>query len=317
MEAAIRTSYGSPEVLHIEEVNKPTPKDNEILVRVYAATVNRTDCHLLSGKPFFMRLLAGFPKPRLRTTGTDFAGQVEATGKYVTSFKPGDKVIGFNFMGLQSHAQYLTVTESKAILFENNISYAQAAACIEGAFYALSVINKIKPIAGQKALVLGATGAIGSAAVQFLKFYGATITAVCRGEHSERVQSLGAEKIIDYKTEDFTTDNEQYDFVFDAVGKYSFSQCKHLLKEKGVYSSSGAGANLFLPLVTPLLGGKKVVFAPPKNLKDSLVFILELVAKGNFRPVIDRTYPLDKIAEAFTYVASGEKVGNVVMTLDA
>lgn len=312
MKAAVRSEYGTAEVLSIQEVAKPTPKDNEILVRVYAATANRTDCHLLWGKPFFMKLLAGFPRPRLRTTGTDFAGQVEAVGKNVTAFKPGDKAIGFNFMGLQSHAQYLTVSEDKAITYENNITYEQAVACVEGAFYALSVINKIKPAAGQKAMVLGATGAIGSSALQFLNFHSISVTATCRAEHGELLKSIGAEKIIDYKTEDFTKLNDQYDFIFDAVGKYSFSQCKPVLKKKGIYSSSG-GAHLFLSLITPLLGGKRVVFAPPKNLQESLRYILDLVAKGKFQPVIDRTYPLDKIAEAFTYVGTGEKVGNVII----
>lgn len=314
MKAAVRSAYGTAEVLSLQDVAKPTPKDNEILVRVYAATANRTDCHLLWGKPFFMQLLAGFPRPRLRTTGTDFAGQVEAVGKKVTAFKSGDKAIGFNFMGLQSHAQYLTVSEDKAITYDNNITYEQAAACVEGAFYALSVINKIKPAAGQKAMILGATGAIGSSALQFLNFHGVSVTATGRAEHGELLKSIGAEKIFDYKTEDFTKDADQYDFIFDAAGKYSFSKCKPLLKKKGIYSSSG-GAYLFLSLITPLLGGKRVVFAPPKNLQDSLRFILELVAKGKFQPVIDRTYPLDKIVEAFSYVATGEKVGNVIITM--
>ena len=317
MKAAVRSKYGTAEVLSIEEVEKPTPNDNEMLVRVYAATVNRTDCHILWGKPFIMRLFTGLFKPRIATTGTDFAGQIEATGKNVTSFKTGDRVIGFDFWGLRSHAHYLAIQEAKAIIIPGNITYEEAAACVEGAFYALSVINKISPKAGQKALVIGATGAIGSSYVQFLKFYGTSITAVCSSENSELVKSLGADKIIDYKMEDFTKDNDEYDFVFDAVGKSTFSQCKPLLKKKGIYSSSGGSQNIFLPLITQLLGGKKVVFAPPKNLKASLSFIKDLVEKGNFRPVIDRKYPVDKIAEAFTYVATGQKIGNVIITMDA
>lgn len=196
-----------------------------------------------------------------------------------------------------------------------NINYEEAVACVEGAFYALAIINKVKPKKGQKALVIGATGAIGSSAVQFLKFYGASITVVCSRENAELIRSLGADKIIDYKTDDFTKDNEQYDFIFDAVGKSTFDACKPLLKKKGIYSTSG-GVNPFLVLTTPLLGGKKVVFAPPKNLKVSLGFIKDLVEKGNFRPVIDRKYPLDKIAEAFKYVATGQKIGNVIITMD-
>jgi NADPH:quinone reductase-like Zn-dependent oxidoreductase len=187
---------------------------------------------------------------------------------------------------------------------------------VEGAYYALSVINKLNPKTGQKGLVNGATGAIGSAIVQFFKYYGTYVTAVCGSENKELVKSLGADKLIDYKTDDFTKDNEEYDFVFDAVGKSTFGKCKRLLKEKGIYASSG-GPNPLLVLITPLLGGKKEIFAPPKNLKASLSFIKDLVEKGSFRPVIDRKYPIDKLAEAYQYVATGQKIGNVIITMDA
>jgi NADPH:quinone reductase-like Zn-dependent oxidoreductase len=317
MKAAVHVIYGLPEVISVQEVETPTPKDNELLIRVYATTVNRTDCHILWGKPFFMRLFTGLFKPRLTVTGTDFAGQIEATGKNVKHFKTGDRVMGFEFWGLQSHAHYLTLAENKdIIIIPGDISYNQAVACIEGAFYALNVIQKMKPTAGQKALVNGATGAIGSSMVQFFKFYGVSVTAVCSGENSELVISIGADKIIDYKTEDFTKDKDQYDFVFDAAGNSTFGQCKPLLKKKGMYSTSGA-PNLFLLLSTILSGGKKFVFAPPKNLKACLSFITELVEKGSFKPVIDRKYPIDKISEAFNYVASGQKIGNVILKMDA
>ena len=196
-----------------------------------------------------------------------------------------------------------------------NITYEQAAACLEGAFYAASGLIRLNPKAGLKALVYGATGAIGSSYVQLLKYYGVYITAVCGGEHGELIRSLGADKIIDYKTEDFTKDNGQYDFVIDAVGKSSFAKCKRLLKKKGIYAPSGGSENLFLVLMKPLLGGKKVLF--PKDAKGNLGFIKELLEKGSFRPVIDRIYPLDKIAEAFTYVATGQKIGNVIITMYA
>ncbi len=317
MKAAVRSKYGPPKVLSIYEIDIPTPKDNEVLIRVFATTVSRTDCHILSGMPFFMRFFTGLFKPRVAVTGTDFAGQIEATGKDVTSFKTGDKVIGFNFLGLRSHAYYLILPGTKEIvIIPGNITYDQAAACVEGAFYALNVINKMNPKAGQKALVIGATGAIGSAAVQFFTFYGTSVTAVCGGENTELVKSLGADKVIDYKTDDFTKDSERYDFVFDAVGKSSFGKCKPLLKKKGIYSSSG-GPNLLALLITPLVGGKKEIFCPPKNLKACLSFIMDLAEKGSFRPVIDKTYPIDKIAEAFEYVTSGEKIGNVIITMDA
>ncbi len=314
MKAAIRTKYGLPGVLSIQEITRPTVKDDEILVRVFAATVNRTDCHILSGKPFFMRFFTGLFKPKLATTGTDFAGQVEATGKNISGFKTGDKLFGFDFLGLSSHAHYLVVPESKVVAMPKNCGYEDAAACIGGAFYALSVMDKEKPAKGSNALVIGATGAIGSAGVQYLKYYGVAVTAVCKGEDEELARSLGADTIINYLSEDFTKTTGEYDFIFDAVGKYSFFQCKALLKPGGIFSSSGGIQNILLPFITPLLGGKKVVFAPPKDLKGSLGFIRDLVENGNFKPVIDRRYPLEKIADAFNYVASGQKKGNVVIT---
>lgn len=322
MKAAVRSKYGSSEVLSIKEVEIPTPKDTEVLIKVYATTVNRSDCHILTGKPLLMRLFTGLFKPKLSITGTDFAGQIEVTGKNVTSFKTGDKVMGFGggLLGIGSHAQYLLLPETKAIKIivsiPDNLKYEEAAACLEGAFYAGGV-TMLNPKAGQKALVYGATGAIGVSYVQYLKFYGVYITAVCRSEHSELVRSLGADKVIDYTKDDFTKDTERYDFVLDAVGKSSFAKCKPLLKKTGIYMSSGGAENLFLVFITPLLGSKKVVFKSFKSIKAGLSFIKELIEKGIFRPVIDRMYPLDEIAEAFTYVASGQKIGNVIITMDA
>jgi NADPH:quinone reductase-like Zn-dependent oxidoreductase len=318
MKAAVRSTYGPPEVLSIKEIEKPTPKDNEVLVRVYATSVNRSDCHILTGRPFAMRLFTGLLKPKLAVTGTDFAGEIEATGSTVKSFRAGDNVMGFGgVFGIGSHAQYLTFPETKGIvLMPGNITYDQAAACLEGTYYAATGITQLTPSAGQKALVYGATGAIGSAYVQFLKYYGVYVTAVCAGENRELVRSLGADKTIDYKSEDFTKDDEQYDFVLDAVGKSSFAKCKPLLKKDGVYTSSGGVENLFLAIITPVLGGKKVLCRFPKDIKANLSFIKGLIEKDSFRPVIDRTYPIDKIAEAFTYVATGQKIGNVIITMD-
>ena len=267
-----------------------------------------------------MRLLTGLFKPKLSTTGTDFAGQIEATGKNVTSFKNGDKVMGFGGgLGIGSHSQYLLLSETKAIRvminIPDNLQYEAAAACLEGAFYA-GGITFLQPKAGQNAMVYGATGAIGVSYVQYLKFYGVYITAVCRGEHSELVRSLGADKVIDYTKDDFTKDTERYDFVLDAVGKSSFSKCKPLLKKKGIYMSSGGAENLLLIPLTSLLGGKKVVFKSFR-IKEGLSFIKGMIENGNFKPVIDRKYPIDKIAEAFTYVATGQKIGNVIITMDS
>lgn len=322
MKAAVRTKYGLPGDLSIKELDIPTPADNEVLIRVYATTVNRSDCHVLSGKPWFMHLFTGLFKPRASIIGSDFAGQVEAVGSTVQAFKNGDKVMGFGgVFGCGSHAQYFVLPEMKAIeymvLMPGNLDYEHAAACLEGTFYAASGINQLKPKAGQKALVYGATGAIGSAYVQFFKYYGVYVTAVCAGENAELVRSLGADKVIDYKTQDFAKDNEQYDYVFDAVGKTNFFKCKPLLNKKGMFSSSAGLGNVFLTLVTPLFGGKKVLFRAPKDISGELNFIKGLVEKGKFKPLIDRKYPLEKIAEAFTYVASGQKIGNVIITMDA
>lgn len=321
MKAAVRSKYGLPGDLSIKELEIPVPKDNEVLIKVHATTVNRSDCHVLSGKPFAMRLFTGLFKPRHSIIGCDFAGQIEAAGSAVKSFKPGDKIMGFGGgFGCGSHAQYFILPETRAtkvmIMMPGNISYEQAAACLEGAFYAASCLIPLKPKTGQKALVYGATGAIGSSYVQFLKYYGVYTTAVCSGENSELVRSLGADRVIDYKKEDFTKDSERYDFVFDAIGRSSFLKCKRLLKKKGVYTSSGGVENLLLLLITPLFGGKKVVFKAIKRISTGLSFIRDLIEKGNFKPVIDRKYPLEKIAEAYVYVASGQKIGNVIITMD-
>jgi NADPH:quinone reductase-like Zn-dependent oxidoreductase len=318
MKALICHKYGSPEVLSIKEVEMPIPDDNEILVKVYATTVNRTDLGILHGTPYFIRLFTGLLKPRLSITGTDFAGQIDGVGKNVTSFKVGDRVMGFGGMGLQSHAQYLALPEAKAIIkIPESLTYDQAAACLEAPFYALDNIDKLKPHAGQKVLLIGATGAIGSSMVQILKFYGVHITAVCGIENSELVSSLGADKIIDCKNDDFTKHTDSYDFVFDAVGKSSFSRCKPLLKKNGIYTSTDGFINIFLAIITPLFGGKKVVFTPPKNVKTGISFIKGLVEQGSFRAVIDRNYPFDKIVEAYKYVATGQKIGNVIITIRA
>ena len=321
MKAAVRSKYGSSEVISIQEIDKPTPKDDEVLIRIHACTVNRSDCHVLTGKPFFMRLFTGLSKPKRSIIGTDFAGQIEAVGSTVSSFKVGDKVMGFGGgFGTGSQAQYKVLPEAKAIkiatTLPNNLSYDEAAACLEGCFYAATYVNHMKINAGQKALVFGATGAIGSAYLQILKYNGVYVTAVCGGENSALIRSLGADKIIDYKTEDFTKDNEQYDYVFDAIGRSSFAKCKRLLNDKGMFIPSNGLENILLAPITALLGGRKVAFMTPAYKNSTLTFIKDLVEKGNFKPVIDRKYPLEKIAEAYTYVMTGEKIGNVIITME-
>jgi NADPH:quinone reductase-like Zn-dependent oxidoreductase len=320
MKAAYRKEYGPPESLKIKELEIPKVKENEILIKVHAATVNRTDCAVLSGSPYIMRLFTGLLKPKLPITGTDFAGKVEAVGNKVSSFKVGNRVFGFNDNGLASHAQYMTISADKAIsLIPEKLSYEEAAASLEGAHYAYNFIKKVKIKEGEKILINGATGAIGSALLQFSKYYGAYVTAVGNSKNIELMKSLGADKVIDYQTADFTEDNQKYKYIFDAVGKSSFAKCRNLLETDGVYISSELGSlgeNLFLALVTKIRSGKKVIFPTPTDIKASINFIKKLVNEDKFKAVIDREYPLDKIIEAFTYTADGQKTGNVILKIN-
>jgi NADPH:quinone reductase-like Zn-dependent oxidoreductase len=323
VKAAIYEKYGPPDVLQLKEVEKPTPRDNEILVKVHATTVNRTDNATIKAIPFFARLVTGLFKPKKQTPGTEFAGEIEAVGKNVSSLRVGDKVFGFDDQGSGSHAQYLTISEDRAITIPKNITYEQAAASNEGAHYAYNFINKVNLKKGQNVLVNGATGAIGSAAVQLLKYFDVNVTAVCDTKNIELVKSLGANKVIDYTKEDFTKTDQKYNFVFDTVGKSSFFKCKQLLQPGGVYISSDLGymaQNVFLPLITPiikpLIGNKKTVFPIPTDIRGSLLLIKKLIESGKFKAVIDRKYPLEQIVEAYRYVEKGQKTGNVVITVE-
>ncbi|MGB2876757.1 MAG: NAD(P)-dependent alcohol dehydrogenase [Dehalococcoidales bacterium] len=324
MKTIVYTKYGPPNVLQLKEVAKPAPRDNEVLIRIYATTVNRTDCATIRAIPFFARLLTGLFKPKKQIPGTEFAGIIEGIGENVKSFKVGDKVFGFDDTGSGSQAQYLTISEDKGLTtMPENITYEQAAASTEGAHYAYNFIKKVNLKSGQKVLVNGATGAIGSAAVQLLKYFGVNVSAVCNTENIELVESLGADKVIDYTKEDFTKDEEKYDFVFDAVGKSSFAKCKPLLKPGGVYISSDLGymaQNVFLPLITPIIkpmiGNKKTIFPFPTDIKRTILLIKKLIEEGKFKAVIDRKYPLEQIVEAYRYVETGQKTGNVVITVE-
>ena len=318
MKTVIYEKYGPPSVLKVKETEKPIPKDNEVLIKVYATTVNRTDCAMLRGKPVIMRFFTGIPKPKNQILGTDFAGVIEAVGEDVKSYKIGDMVFGFNDVGLGSHAQYMIIPEDKALTtIPKNIIYEQAAASSEGAHYAYNFINKVELKAGQKVLVNGATGAIGSAAVQLLKYFGASVTAVCNAKNTELIKSIGADKVIDYTKDDFTKSNERYNFIFDTVGKSSFKRCKPVLESGGVYMSSELGPmaqNIFFSLITPVFGKKKVIFPLPKDIKGSLAFIKKLIEEEKFKAVIDREYSLKEIVDAFRYVETGQKTGNVIIT---
>lgn len=319
MRAAVNTVYGPPEVVTIQEVEKPIHKDNEVLIKVYATSVNRTDCGFRSVEYFIVRFFSGLLRPKNKTLGNEFAGVVEDIGKNVTSFKTGDKVFGYNDVNFGAHAEYMTIAETDAITtMPDNLSYEQAAPVTEGGHYALSSIRAAKIKAGQHVMVNGATGAIGSAAVQLLKHFGAIVTAVCNTKNIELVKSLGADVIIDYTKQDFTTTLQKFDFVFDAVGKSSFGKCKPLLNQKGIYISTELGKNsenVFLALTTQLLGKKKVLFPIPTINKDDVNFLKQLVVSNQFNPVIDRSYSLQQIVEAYKYVETGQKTGNVIIII--
>jgi NADPH:quinone reductase-like Zn-dependent oxidoreductase len=319
MRAIIHTEYGPPEVATLREVDKPVPKNNEVLIKVYATTVNRTDSGFRSAEYFISRFFSGLFRPKYKTLGNEFAGVIEETGKDVTSFATGDKVFGYNDTTFGAHAEYMIMPEQGAITtMPHNLTYEEAAPITEGSHYALGNIRAAKIKSGQHVLVYGATGAIGSAAVQLLKYFGAKVTAVCTTNNVELVKSLGADVVIDYTKQDFTKTDQTFDLVFDAVGKSSFGQCKPLLTQRGIYISTELGKNsenIFLALITPIYGGKRVLFPLPTISKDDVIFLKELVETGKYRPVIDRLYKLEQMVEAYTYVETGQKTGNVVITL--
>jgi NADPH:quinone reductase-like Zn-dependent oxidoreductase len=288
-------------------------------VKVHATTVNRTDTGFRSGKPFFSRFFTGIRKPRGTVLGNEFAGIVEETGSGVSSFAPGDRVFGFSGLSgpFGAHAEYIRIREDGTLAaIPANVNFEMAAAGTEGAHYALSNIRKAKIGSGHKVLVYGATGAIGSAAVQLLKSVGATVTAVCATPSIALVESLGADRVVDYTARDFTEDSERYDVVFDAVGKSSFGRCRRLLRPRGSYLSTEGGVGfLLLILITPLLPGRTAMFALPKLDQATVRHLAALMEGGQFRPVIDRQYPIDDIVSAHEYVETGQKIGNVVITV--
>ena len=284
-----------------------------MLVRVHAATVNRTDCAILRAKPWIMRLVTGLFRPKRRIPGTDFAGVVEAVGQNTHALKVGDAVFGFDDVGLCSHAEYMIFSEDDAVAIKPaDVSFTEAAASIEGAHYARNFINKVDLQAGDEVLVNGATGAIGSAMVQLVKALDARVTAVCGTDNVESVRSLGADAVVDYQQDDFTQLTGRYRFVFDAVGKSSFWKCRRLLDPKGTYISSEPGLmaqNVFLALLTPLFGGRRVAFPFPTDRRASVLLLKEYMEEGKFRPLMDRTHPMDEVVEAFAARSSDDPIG--------
>ncbi|MFC5216558.1 NAD(P)-dependent alcohol dehydrogenase [Streptomyces coerulescens] len=319
MKAAVHSRYGPPDVVRIAEVDRPAVGEDDVLVRVHATTVNRTDCAYRAAKPFFMRALTGLARPRRVVLGTEYAGVVEAAGSGVTSFGVGDRVFGYNEGAFGAHAEYLAVPQGGAIaVMPDALTFEEAAPGTEGAHYALAFLRVARVRAGQDVLVHGATGGIGSAAVQLLKHHGATVTAVCDTARLELVKGLGADRLVDYTAQDFTVDEQRYDAVFDAVGKSTFGRCRRLLKPGGLYLSSELGPgwqNVLLPLVTAVFRGRRVKFPFPQQNQEIVRQIGELIKAGGLRPVIDRRYPLEQIVDAYRYVETGQKTGNVVITV--
>lgn len=316
VKAAVRTRYGPPDVVRVTDVPTPEPAPAELLVRVQATTVNRTDCAYRSGTPFVTRLASGIPASRTAVLGTEFAGVVERTGAEVTAFAAGDRVFGYVEGRFGAHAEHLTVPERGSVaVVPAGIGVAEAAATTEGGHYALAMARVARTRPGQHVLVLGASGGIGSAAVQLLKAGGVTVTAATNAA-LDRVAGLGADRVVEAAADAVPDDGTRYDAVFDAVGKSSFGRYRHRLAERGVYTSSELGSkgqNIPLSLLSPLSPGRRVRFPFPLHDRAMIQRLADLLADGRLRPLIDRHYPLDRITEAYRYVDSGQKVGNVVV----
>jgi len=319
MKAVVYTEYGSPDVLHLKDVEKPSPKDNEILVRVCATTVTPTDCAFRKADPFIIRFMNGLIRPKNRILGNMLAGEIEAVGKDVKLFKQGDPVFGTADTDFGAHAEYKCLSEEGIVAVKPiNMTYEEAV-CVPEALTALYFLRDLANIqSGQKVLINGASGSVGTYAVQLAKYFGAEVIGVCSTTNLELVKSLGADKVIDYTKEDFTKSNQTYDVIFDAVGKRSFSHCKGSLKQGGVYLFTVPTLAIVLQMLwTSKIGSKKAIlgFAGLNQRKENLIFLKELVETGKIKSVIDRCYPLAQVAEAYKYVETSRKKGNVVINV--
>ena len=325
MRAVVYDSYGPPDVLRLEDVERPIPKEDELLVKVHATTVNRSDVHIReanrsNGRAMvpLSRLMSGVRRPRQRILGSEFAGEVEALGSAVTEFAVGDRVFGTSGLRFGAHAEFMCIRESARIAhMPSGLTFEDAAPICDGALNALMCLKVADLREGRRILIYGASGAIGTAGVQLARYFGADVTAVCNTKNLELVRSLGADRVIDYTKEDFTKNGETYDVIFDAVGKHSFSRCKGSLEPGGIYLPTDGPRNLILALLPKRTGAKRVVFQiPPRIPKQDVLFLMELVEAGNYRPVIDRRYPLEDVVEATRYVETQQKTGNVVLTIN-
>jgi len=332
MKAVIYDNYGPPEVLRVAEVEKPSPKVNEILVRNHASPVSFGDLiarniRYLPAEKFYMlwilrlitRLIFGYMKPKKKILGSEFCGVVEATGSEVTRFKTGDQVFGYLGMNFGAYAEYLCVPETGTVAPKPaNMTFEEAAAVPYGAIIARNLIGKVKILPGQKVLVNGASGGIGSAAVQLARYYGAEVTGVCGTPRLEYVRSLGADHVIDYTVEDFTRNSKTYDLIIDILGKSTFSRCKKTLTPKGVYLlASFKMKPVFQMMWTSLFGSQKVICAMSSESANDLIFVKELAEAGKYKSIIDRCFPMEQAPEAHRYAESGLKKGNLIITMEA
>lgn len=323
MKAIEYRKYGSPEVLQMKEVEKPGVKDNEVLIRINATTVTATECTFRKGEPYISRLFTGLTKPKLKRLGEELAGEVESVGKDVKLFKKGDLVFGTAGPGFGANAEYIAIPENGVITLKPaNLSFGEAASSIDGFLTAMPFLRDTGKIyKGQKVLIYGSSGSVGAAAVQVAKYFGAEVTAVCSTSNLGWVKNIGADFVIDYSKEDFTKADKTYDIIFDTVGKTSFSKCKGSLTRKGIFLEAGIGMGIMRHvLFTALFGGKKAKIAatglrPPAERTKDLLLLKKLMEEGKIKPVIDKTYPFEQIAEAHRYVEKGHKKGNVVITV--
>jgi len=331
MKAAVSRRYGQPDVVRIEEVPRPSPAADELLVRVRATTVNRTDCGYRGGKPFVIRFFSGVRRPKFPIWGTEFSGVVVAIGTEVTGFSVGDRVLGYSEGTFGAHAEYMTVRADRPLVMPipDGATFAAVAPSTEGAHYAMGFLRSAGVEPGAEVMIYGASGAIGSAAVRFAKIMGMRVTAVCGTSAVATVKGLGPDRVIDYQTNDVYADEQRYDLIVDAVGKRSFLKMRRLLRPKGIYTASErpllSKPGMFAPVfigwlltswITWLFRGRRMMFVAPHDDPEGLRIIREAIASGEFRPIIDRTIPLDEIADAYRFVETGKKLGNVVIEVD-
>jgi NADPH:quinone reductase-like Zn-dependent oxidoreductase len=318
MKAIIYEQYGAPEVLRLKEMETPAPGDSEVLVRIYATSVTSGDVRLRKADPFAVRFMFGLFRPKNPILGVVFAGEIEAAGKEVQQFKEGDLVYGTTGMNFGAYAEYICVGEKAVLVVKpTTLNFKEAASIPFGATTALHFLRKAKTKKGQKVLIYGASGAVGTAAVQIAKYFGAEVTAVCSTTNVSLVKALGADRVIDYKKDDFSKGLETYDIIFDAVGKSPFSGCIKSLNSKGSYLRvvHMSPAAIVKGLLVNMTSSKKVIGGGITETQDDLLFLNHLIEGGHLKPVIDRTYTLDQMVEAHSYVEQGHKKGNVVVTI--